>query len=117
MDELRIVNCKINQTAVNTLVSGLKNTRLRKLTLVKIGINGNLLDKVIEIVKSSRSLVELDISWNGITSVELRKLFEVLATNRQLQYLNISWNEISEPKLKNVSQEKEWEELKMSLKR
>jgi hypothetical protein len=51
--------------------------------------------------------VELDVSWNGMTSVELRKLFEVLATNRQLQYLNISWNAISEPKLKNVSEEKE----------
>jgi len=107
LDELRIVNCRVSASAIQTLLQGLPSTNLRKLTLVKTGLRGSLLDYVIELTAASRSLVELDISWNRITSAELRKLFAVLAGNRQLQYLNTSWNEVQEPQLKDVAHEQQ----------
>jgi len=33
-------------------------------------------------VEQSRSLIELDISWNRLTPLDLRTLFETLSTNR-----------------------------------
>lgn len=69
-------------------------SNLRKLTLVKVGIDTLTLKYIIEYLKKSRCLIELDISWNRLSSEDLISLFEVLSTNRLLRYLNISWNNI-----------------------
>jgi hypothetical protein len=47
-------------------------------------------------VRGSRSLIDLDLSWNGFRSRSLLEFYEALAENRQLQYFNISWNNLLE---------------------
>ena len=72
LDELRIVNCAISTKAMTLLLDNLPGTNLRKLSLVKVGIKGALFDNVLKLIHGSRNVIELDISWNRISSVELR---------------------------------------------
>ena len=37
-------------------------------------------------------LVDLDLSWNKLTTQSMLKIAEALSENRQLQYVNLSWN-------------------------
>ena len=47
-----------------------------------------------------RSLMDLDISWNGLRpNAHLKKFLEALGANRNLQYLNLSWNSLMYPPL------------------
>jgi hypothetical protein len=115
LDELRIINCKISPAAIKQLVENITRSNLRKLSLVKAGIAGKpqgeakpekaeeetepgsyLFDKILTLLRKSRSLVELDISWNRLGPDDLLELFKVLSNNRQLQQLNVSWNHIQE---------------------
>ena len=115
LDELRIINCRISSAAIKLLVENITRSNLRRLALVKAGIAGNpqreakaakaeeetetgsyLFDKILILLRKSRSLVELDISWNRLGPDDLLELFQVLSNNRQLQHLNVSWNHIQE---------------------
>ena len=85
LDELRIINCRISTAALHTLMSGITQSNIRRLSLVAAGIagkpartaetsteegqkaeNGGLFDKILTLLQKSRSLVELDISWNRL---------------------------------------------------
>ena len=90
----------------------INDSNLRRLSLVKAGINSTVLIHILQLLEKSRSLIELDISWNNLLPWDLKKLFEVLSTNRQLQNLNLSWNNIQELDKKNVSEINRTQELK-----
>jgi hypothetical protein len=115
LDELRIINCRISPPAIKLLVENITRSNLRRLALVKAGIAGKpqregkaptaeeeeetgsyLFDKILILLRKSRSLIELDISWNRLGPDDLLELFKVLCNNRQLQNLNVSWNHIQE---------------------
>jgi len=82
LDELRIVNCQIKPQPIKNLLEAFADTHIRRLTLVKCGVDFLTLGYIIELIQNSRSLIELDISWNKLTSDHLQRLFDVLATNR-----------------------------------
>lgn len=44
----------------------------------------------------SRSLVDLDISWNDMLPMQMYGLLTVLSKNRRLTNLNLSWNALVE---------------------
>ena len=94
VDEVRIVNCKITSNAISSLLSQIQGSNILKLGLVKVNITSNMFENVLDFIPRSRSLIDLDISWNQLTPMDLAKLFRVLSSNRQLQNLNISWNNI-----------------------
>lgn len=49
-------------------------------------------------VRSSKHLIELDISYNELKASEMRGVISALSMNRRLQYINLSWNRIKERK-------------------
>jgi len=52
---------------------------------------------ILDLIVKSRTLIELDVSWNRLNPPDLVELFKILSRNRQLQVLNISWNNIQNP--------------------
>ena len=46
----------------------------------------------MQLIKSSRQLQELDISWNGLRCHQMYEIIDVLSDNRTLQDLNLSFN-------------------------
>jgi hypothetical protein len=82
LDEVRIINCKISSAASQMLLEEIQGTNLRRLALVKCHINSSHFEYILELVRSSPSLKELDISWNRLTPRDLSELFAVLASNR-----------------------------------
>ena len=100
--------------ALDTLMDGITQSNLRRLSLVAAGIAGKPsrvadnaaedgekagpFDKILTLLQKSRSLVELDISWNRLAPDNMLDLLRVLGNNRQLQSLNISWNHVQDDK-------------------
>lgn len=94
LDELRIINCRVTTAALNTLMDGIIQSNLRRLSLVAAGIAGKPsrtadnaaedgekagpFDKILILLQKSRSLVELDISWNRLAPDSMLDLLRVL---------------------------------------
>ena len=100
LDELRIINCKISPVSIGKILSTVEcgNSHLRRLSLAGVGLNELGLDLLAEIVDHVRSLIDLDISWNGLRpNNHMKKFFEALGQNRSIQYLNLSWNNLMLP--------------------
>ncbi len=67
---------------------------IKRLALVNAQINDSNLKKIIPFIKSSRYLIELDLSWNTFRNKNLIEFFDAIGDNKQLQSLNISWNNL-----------------------
>jgi Ran GTPase-activating protein (RanGAP) involved in mRNA processing and transport len=107
LHELRIISCTVRPQAMTSLLECIPETQLRRLTLVKAGIDTNTIGHIQELVARSRSLVELDISWNRLSPEDLRSLFATLAENRHLCSVNVSWNNIQVHKATNPMLDKQ----------
>jgi hypothetical protein len=100
LDELRIINSKITPISISKTLSTIEcgNSHIRRLALAGVGLNEQGLDLLAEIVDHVRSLIDLDISWNGLRpNNHLKKFLEALGQNRSIQYLNLSWNNLMLP--------------------
>ena len=82
LSELRIVNCKISTQASALLLEGLLPTSIRRLSLVEANLNQDNFHHLIELLEESKSLCDLDISWNSLSAKLLSELFEILSSNR-----------------------------------
>jgi hypothetical protein len=81
LDELRIINSKISPVSIHKILSTVEcgNSHLRRLSLAGVGLNELGLDLLAEIVDHVRSLIDLDISWNGLRpNNHMKKFFEAL---------------------------------------
>lgn len=98
LEELRLVNCKISAQATTAVLDALMHRScLKKLGLVNACLKEpSCLKKLIQFVRGSRYLIDLDISWNGLKSGNIMDLMDLISENRQLQYLNISQNNLIE---------------------
>ena len=67
---------------------------LRKLSLVASGLNDSSFRSLIEVVKTTKMLVYLDISWNKLVPEHFQELLPILYKNKRLQNINLSWNNI-----------------------
>jgi len=65
---------------------------LRKLSLVQASLCNKDTKNLCDIIKKSELLIDLDLSWNELSSQSMLKLAETLSTNRTLKHLNLSWN-------------------------
>jgi hypothetical protein len=84
---------------LNTINDGHSN--IRKLSLAGAGVNEQCLLLLANILSHVRSLIDLDISWNGFRpNVNFKKFLDALGTNRSLSYLNLSWNNLMIPIVK-----------------
>jgi Ran GTPase-activating protein (RanGAP) involved in mRNA processing and transport len=98
LKELKIISCKISDTLLDSFLSKISDSSLRRLALVDLNLNKKQLDSISALVSNSNQLVELDISWNKVDPKSMGKLFEGLKVNRYLEILNLSWNRIQHGK-------------------
>lgn len=66
--------------------------QLKKLSLVRANLNVEAIEILSDIIARSKSLIELDISWNELRPVDMRGLLETIGKNRKLANLNLGWN-------------------------
>jgi len=85
LEELRIVNCKISPVSTHKLLQAVSESQLKKLSLSGAQINEAGLDLLSGMLAHLRSLMDLDISWNGLRpNSHLKKFLEALGANRTL---------------------------------
>lgn len=64
----------------------------------KAKLNECSVDYLVSLLSGNTApnLIELDISWNELTSISMQKIIKGLKNNKKLQILNLSWNEMKE---------------------
>ena len=93
--ELRLVNCDTTPKVLYEIVNhlGFQASNLRHLALVQMKMNFPL-DELGDMIKESRTLIDLDISGNDCQPLHFVPLLLALTQNHVLQTLNLSWNTI-----------------------
>lgn len=71
-----------------------ERVQIRSLSLVRMQISKNCLDKIAVFVKESQYMEDLDLSWNNFLPLDFCNLFIVLSRNITLRSLNLSCNTI-----------------------
>ncbi len=85
LEYLRLSHCKMPRIAVSNLLETIRDKCfLRKLELVKIGLYGDNVEQLSNIVKQSRSITHFDISWNHFVPDDMVQIIDVLSKNRRL---------------------------------
>ena len=62
--------------------------------MVQAGLNDESIAYLCHVVKTQKSLISLDISWNQLMPQQMKPLLEILQKNRRLLNINLSWNNI-----------------------
>lgn len=93
---LHLKNCKMTAKVTKDLLFALTRQKnyLRSLSLVNCNVNQSNYRELCNLIKSSRHLQELDISWNGMRCHHMYELIDVIVDNRTLQDLNLSYNNL-----------------------
>ena len=88
----------MSATLVEQLMDSLieNRARLRKLTLVNAHHSDHSFEKVIDYVKESVLLKDLDLSWSGVRPAQMLKLLKVIQHDRFLVNLSLANNELLE---------------------
>jgi Ran GTPase-activating protein (RanGAP) involved in mRNA processing and transport len=60
-------------------------------------MNSISINTLREVIKFTRSVTHLNISWNTIPPQSMLSILELLAKNRRLTDLNLSWNNLILP--------------------
>ena len=84
LEELHLIHAKCSWKATHDLCQHLRRNYLRKLSLVSAGLNDQSLQQLAQVVKSSKTLVSLDLSWNTLTPGQIKPMLQVLSANRRL---------------------------------
>ena len=97
LDELRLSNCRMRPEITIEVLADIYSTHmptLRKLSIVNGSLNKESLKTLLALLKESKVLMDLDISYNHLPYAEMAELISCISTNRRLQFLNMSWNSI-----------------------
>ena len=96
---LHLVHCKITAKVTHSLLNSLnqQKNRIRNLSLVNVNLNQSNYLALCQLIRVSRSLQDLDISWNGMQPKQMYELIDVIVENRSLQFLNLSYNNLHDP--------------------
>lgn len=85
IEELRVVSCKIGPLVSASFCNQLSvKCNLRKLALVQTQLSNKSTQDLCQIIKQSRFLIDLDLSWNEMTSSSMMVLAQAISENRQL---------------------------------
>ena len=91
---LHIKNCKISGRTTRGLLHTLNTGKnfIKSLSLVNVNLSFVNYQELCSLIKRSRYLIHLDISWNSLRSYDMYELIDVISENRLLQWLNLSFN-------------------------
>ena len=108
-EELSLIDVRISPTLIEKLMGSLLNTsRVKKLALVSLLHTDRSFESVIEFVRGSFYLRELDISWSNVRPSIMLPLLKEISTNQSMVSLTLAYNELLE---EQPCMEKEKEEL------
>ena len=104
--ELKLIDCKINSTQIEILMSCLlERSQLKAFSLVNVHHSEKSFELLIVYMQNSETLEELDISWS-ITKNEMWLHFmEALSFNRTLTTLTLAYNMLLEEQNYHVRRE------------
>ena len=74
----------------------LEKSRIKKLALVNLQHNERSFDAVVEFVKMSSYLKELDLSWSNVRPAIMLRLLKEISQNDSLVSLSLAYNELLE---------------------
>ena len=95
LEELHLIYAKCVWRATDLLVKNMTGKNyLRKLSLVSVGFNEESFYALIEVVKKTKTLTYLDISWNQLVPAHFQELLPIIYKNKRLMNINLSWNSI-----------------------
>ena len=95
LEELRLVSCNIGGPITHGLIDELlERSNIKKLGLVQANMSAVSFKILCAYVKKSRTLRELDLSYNEIPCRLMSQLIAVIKSNRTLTNLDLSWNQI-----------------------
>jgi hypothetical protein len=85
VEELRFISCKMGSFTGSVICNQIaKGCFLRKLSLVQASLCNKDTNNLCDIIKKSELLIDLDLSWNELSSQSMLKLAETLSMNRTL---------------------------------
>lgn len=92
---LRLIDCRMPPQVTRELISHIKeHNQLRVLGLVNANISHTSMEDIGIILAESKTIRELDISWNVLKPECYNTLITSLGENKTLLTLNLSWNRI-----------------------
>lgn len=86
----------------------LERSQLRALSLVNVYHSPESFELVVQYLRESESLKELDLSWSIVKPSFWMSLLEVVQTNRQLSSLTLSFNQLLEDQNLHLTAEARW---------
>lgn len=94
LEEFNLIDCKINSTVSGDLINNFvyNSSGIKKLSLVNANITANSFIYLCEFIKECRSLVDLNLSYNGFRPAQMFQLINILKDDRKLVNVNLSWN-------------------------
>ena len=93
LEELKIIDCRINATLVSQLMKTLlENSQLRALSLVNIHHSPESFELVIRFINDNEFIKELDVSWSIVKPSLWLNFIEAVGQNRRLTDLNLAFN-------------------------
>lgn len=120
LEELKIIDCKVNSTLISQLMNSLlTKSQLRSFSLVKVHHSPESFDLVTRYVEESEHLREIDLSWNIIQPSFWLKFMIMISRNRTLTDLTLAFNQLLEDqnwKLSPQDRREGVEEVKLSKK-
>lgn len=88
------INKKVTQQLLDTI---LEKSQLVKLGLVRVNLTDQSFATLLEYVRTSGLLEELDLTWTEIGKQSWVPFFEWIKDNKRLKSVNISYNRIFHP--------------------
>ena len=107
LEELKLIDLKISHQCCGELLSS-DLRKLKVLALVNVNMSDRQFALLIDLVKESDMLRQLDVSWCGVSQSCIARLFaEALKGNTQLTHLALAYNELHEQTKQRHLSEKE----------
>jgi Ran GTPase-activating protein (RanGAP) involved in mRNA processing and transport len=95
LEELKLINLQIQQSAVSLLITALKqNNNLKVLSLVNLKLSERHFDSLILAIQPE--LQQLDLSWCGVRPRFFERLFSHLSNNTTITHLSLTYNTIGD---------------------
>ena len=96
LQSLHFKHCRMSAKVTGDLLHQFNQTRnfVRSLSLVNVNVNAVNYRELCQLIRGSRHLKELDISWNGMRCHQMYELLDVIVENRTLSDLNLAYNNL-----------------------
>lgn len=114
MRNLHLIHCKMPANVTNDLLVMLNSEKnhIRCLSLVNVNLNQSNYKELINFIRGSKQLQQLDVSWNGMRCHQMYELIDCIVDNRSLQDLNLSYNNLHDSMQEKFAESTPYQKVK-----